>query len=94
MADRPLRWRVDQQQAARLVADVLDIVRDARVPRQVIARPELDSAVALRHAKATADHDVMLVASSSCATAATGGRLSCSSVHPSEQSRADDQHRK
>ena len=54
--------RVDDQQAPGRVADVLDVVRDAGVPGQVVAGTELDGVLALRHAPATAEHHVMLVA--------------------------------
>ena len=46
--------RVDDEDRRRLVADVLDVVRDGRVPGEVVARTELDDVVALGHPPAAA----------------------------------------
>src|SRR5207237_8515002 len=58
-AARPAR--VDHEHPADVRADDLDVVRDARVPDEEIARSQLDDVLALAQSPAPLEHEVMLV---------------------------------
>src|SRR3954468_485593 len=65
---------IDDQHPARLVADVLHVVGDTRVPREVVTGPELGGVVSLRHPPPTTQDHVVLVAGVGVDAGAATGR--------------------
>src|SRR4026207_2062823 len=53
---------IDDEHRADVVPDVLDVVRDRGIPGQIVARTELLDMVALRHAPAPPDDEMVLIA--------------------------------